>query len=98
MLSIVAIVSKPFVLLIESGDEIVCVVGLVVEDVTGYNGIGRDTGIFVGRIVGRGGCPTSIPKGGVSVVLQHSVAKFCLHKKKRIFECYKILLKYEIND
>ena len=72
MLSIVVIVSKPLVLLTnETGDKTVCVVGLVVEDVTGYSGIGRGVGVFVGRIVGREDCPMLIPEDTPPVILQY---------------------------
>jgi len=84
-LSIVAIVSKLLVLLAnESGDGTVCVVDLIVEDITGYSGIGRGVGAFVGRIVGREECPTSIPEGALSVMLHIHLFKSLLREKKDI--------------
>jgi len=77
LLSIVPIVSKPFVLLVNiSGDEVICVVGLTVEVVTGYNGIGRGVRGFVGRIGGRVGYPPRlIPEADPlpPVILQHPI-------------------------
>jgi len=77
LLSIVPTVSKPFVLLANiSGDEVTCIVGLTVEVVTGYNGIGRGVRGFVGRIGGRVGYPPRlIPEGDPlpPVILQHSI-------------------------
>jgi len=75
LLSIVPIVSKPFVLLVNiSGDEVMCIVGFIVE-VTGYNGIGRGVGGFVGRI-GRVGYPPRLtPEGDPlpPVILQQPI-------------------------
>lgn len=73
LLSTAPVVSKLFVLLTNK-------VGLLVADVTGYNGIGRSIGAFVGRIGGRiGGCPlVSLPP----VLLQRSrPLQFLSHNK-----------------
>lgn len=81
LLSTVPIVSKPFVLLpTKSGDGTICVVGFIVEDVTGYNGIGRGVRGFVGRIGGRGECPPlSVPENvSPPMLLQHSFASIYL--------------------